>query len=76
MGRMVCCCGYAYYPLAHVRYRPQRYEAFHLDEAFVHETIDQIMLLIELSEWLAKEAQEELIKYLEFAKWFRSGGWQ
>jgi len=54
-------------------YRTQRYKAFHLGEADITATIKQVQKTIEYAEWLAKTAEDELLRYGEFVRWFRSG---
>jgi hypothetical protein len=53
--------------------RPQRYKAFKLDEEEIRLAIKQTLKMIEYCEWLAKEADDETLKYNEFTRWFRSG---
>ncbi|KAF9509349.1 hypothetical protein BS47DRAFT_1396967 [Hydnum rufescens UP504] len=52
--------------------RTQRYKAFHLREADIIQVIKQTTKVIEFAEWLARDAEEEMLRYLEFVKWFRS----
>lgn len=53
--------------------RTQRYKPFHLHETDIAAVIKQVQKLIEYAEWLAKAAEEELLRYGEFVRWFRSG---
>ena len=53
--------------------RTQRYKAFHLNEVDITATIKQVQKTIEYAEWLAKAAEDELLRYGEFVRWFRSG---
>lgn len=53
--------------------RPQRYKHFHLHEGDISNTIKQCLKMIEYAEWLAKEAEDELMHYGEFVRWVRGG---
>ncbi len=53
--------------------RTQRYKSFHFREPDIAQVIRQILKAIELAEWLAKDAENELHRFLEFSKWFKSG---
>ncbi|KAF8337366.1 anaphase-promoting complex, cyclosome, subunit 4-domain-containing protein [Cantharellus anzutake] len=50
----------------------QKYKLFHLREADIVQAVKQVLKAIEFSEWLSKEAENELHRYFEFAKWFKS----
>lgn len=55
-------------------HRPSRFEPFQLHSlAEIDKCLDQARRVIELAEWLTKEAAEELEKYRQFTQWIRSG---
>ncbi|KDQ08489.1 hypothetical protein BOTBODRAFT_191754 [Botryobasidium botryosum FD-172 SS1] len=52
---------------------PSRFEPFQLHSlAEIDKCLDQARRVIELAEWLTKEAAEELEKYRQFTQWIRS----